>query len=231
MEGLLAPKSAVLILKQSNTGSTTRRSSVNTQSFAVSSPSAGECIRSVFDRPGYRRRHETSRSKQAGEKSEASLSESRATSVSNNRTGSPVAGSLIRGCQTHLHRNDTTVIRRAGNIDAELGKQYSADGIGESHVPVPSNRCQSTYLRQVVLLVSHRPTIITFASWRAPALCSSREPFIVRQTLSSGTTSWSGRQHWNAGLTPMPREESQPSADRTATDHADIPVKSREVRV
>ena len=229
MEGLHAPKSAVRILKQSNTSSINRCRSVTTQSLAVSFPSTDECIRSVFGHPDCGHRYEPNRRKQAHEQSGASLKKSRATSVSNDRTGSLVSGYSFRSCQTHLHTNDTTVIRRAGNIDAKLGKQNSADGIGESHVPVPSNRCQSTYLRQVVLLVSHRPTIITFASWRATALCSSRGLFITKQALSLGTTSWSGRQRWNAGLTPMSREESQPSTDRIATDHPDVPGESREV--
>lgn len=215
-------------MKQSNTSSTNRRNSVTTQSFAVSFPSTGECIRSVFGHPDCGHRYELSRREQVRDHSGASLKKSRATSAPNDRTGSLVSGYLFRGCQTHLHTNDTTVIRRAGNIDAKLGKQNSAGGIGGSNAPVPSNRYQLTYLSQEVLLVSHRPTIITFASWRATALCSSRGSFIAKQTLLSGTTSWSGRQRWNAGLTPMSRDESQPSTDRIATDHPDAPAESPE---
>lgn len=38
-----------------------------------------------------------------------------------------------------------------------------------------------------------------------------------------------GRRRWNAGLTLASREESQPSTDRTATDHANTSAKDPEV--
>ena len=65
------------------------------------------------------------------------------------RTDSPrISGWQPSPRQTHLPKNDKTIIRRAIDVHAKLGEQYSADGIGESHVPDPvkikRHRCRPT---------------------------------------------------------------------------------------
>lgn len=57
------------------------------------------------------------------------------------RTGSPNAsGWQSSPRQTHLSKNDKTVIRWAVNVEAKLGNQKSADGNGDAPYFVPTPR-------------------------------------------------------------------------------------------
>lgn len=106
--------------------------------------------------------------------------------------------------QTHLCQNDKTVIRLPTDVHAKLCEQNSADGFGGAlhfapdPVKIERHRCHS--ILGMVVLVSHRPTIINVCPSASDGY-PQRPSLVVGRTLLSGTTSWSGRQHWNAGPT------------------------------
>ena len=84
-------------------------------------------------------------------------------------TDSPVVPGWQSGPrQTHPPKSDKTVIRRATDVHAKLGEQYSADGNGDGlhfapdPVKIKRHRCHPIQ-PQVIVVVSPRPTIITFA--------------------------------------------------------------------
>jgi len=84
--------------------------------------------------------------------------------------------------QTYSTRSDKTVIRRAIDVHAKLGKQYKCRW--DRGVPRPRPGDQVTSVppdpRNSVVVVSQRPTIITFAPSRALAL--SNQPIeIIRR--------------------------------------------------
>ncbi len=123
----------------------------------------------------------------------------------------------------HPRENDTTVIRRAADVDAKLGKKYSADGSGESQVPVlTTDQYRSTSLCRVGLT--------GFSSAHDINVChsvsdSSLQTRVLAHRTANNIVGYddgarsSALEYWVN--TPMTRELSPSSANSIASDDLD----------
>jgi hypothetical protein len=128
--------------------------------------------------------------------------------------------------QTPLCQPDKTVIRRAADVHVKLCEQYSADEHGDAlhfapdSVKIERHRCRST---------SQKGGRGGFSS----AHDNKRLPLNERQLYATTLRSLRGGHYRRVrrrgpvvstgmlGQRPMKREQSQPNADRIATDHID----------